>query len=78
MDEPNLENENQITIDRFEMGTGWVCFEGGENPPAPEQLPIYLNEALGDWQRSNSEFKVRTILPLVVDGNTVAINVWFD
>ena len=37
-------------------------------------VPI-IEEAL---ERSNSEFKVRTVLPLVVDGNTVAINVWFD
>ncbi len=72
------ENENQITIDRVEMGTGWVCFEGGENPPAPDQLPLYLNDALENWLRNNSEFRVRTMLPIVINGNTVSINVWFD
>ena len=78
MEEQQLENENQITIDRIELGTGWVCFQGGETPPPPGQLPLYLNDALANWLRNNSEFKVRTVLPLVVDGNTVAINVWFD
>jgi hypothetical protein len=72
------DNENQITIDRIEMGTGWVCFQGGETPPSPDQLPFFLNDALAAWLRNNPEFKVRTTLPIVVEGNTVAINVWFD
>lgn len=78
MNEPKSENTSQISIDRVEMGTGWVCFEGGENPPAPEQLPLYLHDALENWLRNNAEFKIRTVLPIVVNGNTVAINVWFD
>ena len=78
MEEQPLENENQITIDRIEMGTGWVCFQGGETPPSPDQLPLFLNDAVANWLGNNSEFKVRTVFPLVVNGNTVAINVWFD
>jgi hypothetical protein len=78
VDEQKLENENQITIDRIEMDTGWVCFQGGETPPSPDQLPVFLNDAFSNWLKHNPEFKVRTILPIVVEGNTVAINVWFD
>ena len=78
MEEHQLENEIEITIDRMEMGTGWVCFQGGENPPSPDQLPLFLNDALSNWLTHNPEFKIRSILPLVVSGNTVAINVWFD
>ena len=78
MEEQRLENETQITIDRVEMGTGWVSFQGGENPPSPDQLPLFLNDALSNWLSRNPEFRVRTILPIVVEGNTVAINVWFD
>ena len=78
MSEENQTSEKQFTIDRVEMGTGWVCFEGGENPPPPDQLPMYLHDALENWLRTNSEFKVRSVLPIVVKGNTIAINIWFD
>jgi hypothetical protein len=81
-DENAIDDENsesEFTLDRIELGTGWVCFQGGEeNPPAPEQLPVILNDAITDWLLRNPEFKVRTTLPVVVDGNTIAINVWFD
>ncbi len=78
VEKQELKNETRITIDRVELGTGWVCFQGGETPPSPDQLSFFLNDALTTWLRNNSEFKVRTILPLVVKGNTIAINVWFD
>ncbi len=71
-------DENTITIDRIELGTGWVCFQGGESPPAPDQLPWFLNDAITTWINRHPEFKIRTMLPIVVGGNTVAVNIWFD
>ena len=68
----------EFTINRIEMGSGWVCFQGGENPPPPDQLPYVLNEALNEWLMRNPEFKVTSCLPIVVNANTVAINVWFE
>ncbi len=73
-----MSDETEFTIDRLELGTGWVCFQGGETPPAPDQLPMFLNEAMLDWLMRHPEFKVRTTLPIVCEGNTVALNVWFD
>ncbi len=78
VNDKKLGNENQITIDRIEMDIGWVCFQGGDTPPPNEQLPYFLNDALTTWLKCNPDFTVRTVLPLVVEGNTVAINVWFD
>ena len=71
-------SDSQVTIDRIEMGTGWVCFQAGEMEPDPDQLPGYLNHAFYSWLQRNPEFKVRTALPVVASGNTVAIHVWFD
>jgi len=71
-------DDNKITIDRIELGTGWVCFQGGETPPEPDQLPWFLNDAITTWINRNPEFKIRTMLPIVVGGNTVAVNIWFD
>ena len=70
--------DTQITIDRIEMGPGWVCFQAGEKPPALEQLPGYLNHACYAWLQRNSEFAVRATLPIVEQGYTVAIHVWFE
>ena len=78
MNDKSPENENQFTIDRVEMEIGWVCFQGGDTPPPSDQLPYFLFDALASWLKGNPEFTVRTVLPLVVEGNTVAINVWFD
>lgn len=78
MQSEDPENDNPVTIDRVEMETGWVCFQGGDTPPAPEQLPLILNDAIANWLMNHPEFKVRTVLPIVSNGNTIAVNVWFD
>ncbi len=78
MQEENEDDGDQITIDRVEIETGWVCFQGGVTPPPADQLPFYLNDALSTWLKNNPEFSIRAVLPLVVSGNTVAINIWFD
>lgn len=70
--------DTPYTIDRIEMGTGWVCFRGGDDPPPPAELPSILSEAMSEWLTRNSEFRLRTALPIVQDGHTMAIHVWFD
>jgi hypothetical protein len=72
------DDNSQITIDRMEMGTGWVCFQAGENPPPLEELPAFLNQTFYSWLQRNPEFNVKTVLPIVESGNTVAIHVWFE
>lgn len=78
MNQQHEEEADQVTIDRVEMGTGWVLFPGGATPPSPDQIAYYLNDAMCDWLGKNPEFKVRTTLPIIVEGNTVALNIWFD
>ena len=68
----------QVTIDRVDMGTGWVCFQPGEQPPANEDLPRYLNHAICTWLQRNPEFSVRATLPIAENGYMVAVHIWFD
>lgn len=68
----------QFTIDRVDLGTGWVCFQAGEAAPPAEDLPGYLSQTLCTWLQRNPGFSVRSTLPIMVGGNTVAIHVWFD
>ena len=73
-----MTDDTKVTIDRIDMGTGWVCFQPGKNSPPPEHLPALLNRSVCTWLKRNPEFTVRTVLPIVERGNTVAIHVWFD
>lgn len=73
-----MSEETQVTIDRIEMGTGWVCFQAGEKPPAAEYLPGFLNDAFYTWLQRNPGFQIRATLPVVEKGNTVLIHVWFE
>ena len=70
--------EQEFTIDRLDMGPGWVCFQAGQQPPPLDQLPAMLNHCFYTWLQRNSEFRVRASLPVTESGNTVAIHVWFE
>lgn len=70
--------KDEYTIDRVEPRTGWACFQAGETPPPPAELPAHLNQVMCDWLERNPNFRVRATLPITENGCTVAIHVWFD
>ena len=70
--------DEEFSIDRVEMGTGWACFQAGKQQPPVELLPSYLNHTFYNWLQRNQEFTIRATLPIVEKGNTVAIHVWYD
>lgn len=74
----NGNGTSQVTIDRVEMGAGWVYFEPGKNKPSVEELPSLLNRAMSDWLAENPSHVVRTTLGIVANGVTVGIHVWYD
>jgi hypothetical protein len=41
-------------------------------------LPLYLSKSVAAWQKQTPSLKVRAPLPIVRDGNTIAVHVWFD
>ena len=70
---------NGVQIDVIRLGPGWALVKAGEHqgPPLGE-LPMWLHQALTDWLKENTEYRVRSTLPLVASGQTIAIHVWFD
>jgi hypothetical protein len=68
----------KVTIQRVDIEEGWVMFQAGDPAPPPEELPHYLNDTIRGWLVRNKELSIRTTLPIVSGGNTVAIHVWFD
>jgi len=68
----------EAKIDRIDCGDGWCLFTGGDPPPPDDQLPFAMHEMLQRWLRQNPHLKVRTVFPIVRNGNTIAVHVWFD
>jgi hypothetical protein len=68
----------KVLIDRVEMAAGWVCFLATEPPAKPEELPLYLSQSVSAWLRQTPTLTVRATLPIVSNGNTIAVHVWFD
>ena len=60
------------------MREGWVCFMAAEQPSNPDEVPLYLSKAVAAWQKQNPMLTVRATLPIVANGNTIAVHVWFD
>jgi len=65
-------------VDRLDMAAGWACFLASGTPPKADELPLYLSKAAAAWQKQTPTLKVRATLPIVQNGNTIAVHVWFD
>ena len=74
-----MADSEQIVVDRVDVSTGWMCFlpKPGTDP-RPDRLPFALSRAVEDTFRQNPGLAVRATPPLVSQGNTVAVHVWFD
>jgi len=68
----------EVRVDRFDRAPGWVVFMASDPPPAADQLPRYLSKAVSAWQKQTPSLKVRAMLPIFANADTIAIHVWFD
>lgn len=48
-----------------------------KQPPPDDELPVALADVLQKWMLANA-VRVRETLPIVKDGNTVALFVWWE
>lgn len=63
----------------IEMAPGWLLFVASPTDPPPiDELPAALSQGLVQWLRAQPSIRVRSTLPMVQNGNTVGIHVWFD
>lgn len=65
-------------VNRLDMAPGWAVFVASGTPPKPEDLPLYRSKAVAAWQKQNPMLTVRATLPIVANGNTNAVHVWFE
>jgi hypothetical protein len=74
-----MADAERIHVDRIDVGAGWLCFVSKSGTdPRPDRLPYALSRAIEDTFKQTPTLTVRETLPIVSNGNTVAIHVWFD
>lgn len=62
-----------------QLAPGWVvCAPSPSDPPPDEDLPYALSQGLEQWLRLHPSVRVRSTLPIVKNGSTVGIHVWYD
>ena len=66
---------------KFEIGYhdmgGWVRVCAGKHN-LPDDLAVYLSQALSDWFRQRPHLRMRCAVPIQRDGNTVELHAWYD
>ncbi len=78
MSEPSGGNGDGTVAIQTTQKDDWVLFSEGQPPPARDQLPKLLSVSLEQWLDTNPRCRVRAVLPLVAEGTTEAIRLWYD
>jgi hypothetical protein len=67
---------------KFEIGStnmgGWVRVAPGKAATYPDDLPVFLSHALTAWFRERPQLRMRSVLPVSRNGDTVELHAWFD
>lgn len=77
--EDDLANDIRITVN--ECGDTAVFFPGVsefQKLAEIERLPIRLSRVFFRWMQERPHYRVRHTMPIIEDGHTVALHVWFD
>jgi hypothetical protein len=62
---------------RDSMG-GWVRVYADRTASLPEDFALYLSGALTQWFRERPQLRMRQVVPIQRDGDTVELHAWFD
>ena len=66
----------RIGINQLDMG-GWVRVYLGQGEPTGE-IAHFLSHALNGWFRERPHLRLRLILPVTRNGNTVELHAWYE
>jgi hypothetical protein len=65
---------------RFEVGQtdmgGWVRLHGIGT--IPEDFPVFLSHTLAEWFRQRPHLRLRFVVPISRDGNTVELHGFYE
>jgi hypothetical protein len=66
----------KFEIGQHDMG-GWVRICAGR-VNLPDDLPVYLSQALSDWFLQRPHLHMRCVVPIQKDGDTMELHAWYD
>lgn len=76
---------NSTTQEKFQINcienakSGHAIFQADDKrPPVSDMLPKLLSESVANWVKQRPEIAVRATLPLVKDGQTIAVHLWYE
>jgi hypothetical protein len=69
-------NRHRFEIIHEDMG-GWVRVFLGRGEPTGE-LAKYLSHGLTAWMRIRPQLRIRFVVPVSRDGDTVELHAWYD
>jgi hypothetical protein len=59
-----------------DMG-GWIRFRA-TGQDIPRDLPVYLEQSVAEWFRKRPEHRMRCVVPIQREGDTVELHVWYE
>lgn len=73
---PHGNGSGKIDITQADMG-GWVRVSSGRHE-GPEELPLFLSQALTEWFRQRPHLRMRCVVPIAREGATIELHAWYD
>jgi hypothetical protein len=74
---PRGNGSGRFSVVQSDMG-GWVRVYADPAAEPPDDLPVYLSHTLAEWFRQRPHLRLRCVVPVCKDGNTVELHAWFD
>lgn len=73
----NGNGSGKFKVHHQDMG-GWVRVFADPNPNLPSDLPIYLTSSLMEWLRQRPQLRLRCVIPIQQNGDTVELHAWYE
>jgi hypothetical protein len=67
----------KVNVHTRDMG-GWVRVFTDPLADAHDELALWLSHALTEWFRQRPQLRMRTVAPVVRDGDTVELHGWYE
>lgn len=77
MKQPHGNGSGKTNVHIEDM-SGWVRVFTDKQAYLPEEFGFYMSHALTEWFRQHPHLLLRTIVPVVRDGNTVELHAWYS
>ena len=77
MRHPPGNGSGKFVINQKDMG-GWERVFADRLESVPEDFAVFLSHALTQWFRERPQLRMRCVVPVQRNGDTVELHAWFD